>query len=95
MISTSTDLQVLAIHSPQLNKNLGLALDSKPYFVIIQTLGVTLAQTVLIFHVILSSHSPFPSPSSILIFCLLSPPCFLPLLSGVIWDQHEQDFHIR
>lgn len=44
---------------------------------------------ILIFHV----H--FHPITFFILHHRLSPPCFRPLLSRVIWDQREQDFHIR
>lgn len=56
-------------------------------------------------HINISCHSfqPLFLPSLMhfdpiapsILLCRLSPPCFLPILSRVIWDRHEQDFHIR
>lgn len=78
-------------------KDPGPTFDTRPCFVIMQTLGCHIGSD----HINISCH-PFEPLSRTSIpppprtpFRRLSPPRFLPLLSGVIWDRREQDFHIR
>lgn len=82
MLSTSTDLHALAMVSTQINKDPGPPFDTKPYCVIMQTLGCHIGsdRINILCHSFQPPSLPFPSypttssiPPSLSLTSLLSP----------------------